>query len=527
MNTDNASSLNDEFKPFSSTYVEFEQVLNNESAFGVLNLRVNKFPITTQPLSVSLMIDNSGSMSYKCSDGASQQAHVNFAAEKVLRYLQNHGVDAQISVSVFDDKVNTIVEPQQLSQDNVEEISKKISTIIPEGGTNIYSVLDLESKWIQDPSSAKKRIFFLFTDGQPTSGATIRLSELINQSRMTIDPDTTIVALGCGVNHSSYLLKGITDRKRGVYKFVGDIEEISFACGEILDGILNDVVEDCEIEAINGQIWDWKKNEWVSKIVIRNIIGECDKTYHVISTNPKMFRALFTGTAVETRAPYQHIIDEIRENMDVRKHKYRQETLELLHETNKQYKEDRLNGNTKVAKELKRKLTEFVVKMKDFMDANDLREDIFMKMLCDDIFVCYNAIGTPHGHMYAQSRQTSQATQGIHTNTCAAQMSILPMQPIFIDEDVDLHAPMTQRTNQNRGKTLSEYIKDNQEQNDQGDEYDDEDFLFDAPPPVMTRHVSMSSYVSPYSNDKTMSVIREVSVGSSYKGEEEAGKESP
>ena len=563
--------MNTEFKPFSSTYIEFEQVSEGvtASAFGVLNLCVNKFPITSQPLSVSLMIDHSGSMSYKCSDGASQQAHVNFAADKVLRYLQNHGVDAHISVSAFDDKVDTIVKPQQLSQENVEEISKKISTITPDGGTNIYSVLDLESKWEQDPSSTKKRIFFLFTDGQPTSGRETRLLELIAKARTTIHPDTTIVALGCGVNHSSYLLKGIADRKRGVYKFVGDIEEISFACGEILDGILNDVVEDCEIEVNNGQIWDWKKNDWVSKIVIRNIVGECNKTYHVMSLTPSTFSALFTGVAVETRAPHKCIIDDIRENVDVRKHKYRQETLELLHETNKKYEEDRLNGNTKVAKELKQKLTEFVVRMKAFMDDNDLREDIFMKMLCDDIFVCYNAIGTHHGYMYTQSRQTSQATQGIHTNTCVVTppptmrrglgqtiplcsrqvtesidmmledfedneelvgapprtpiISRWPtMQPVYIDEDVDLHdyGQTTRTPKQVRHRTLSDHLKDNQEE-------EDEDSLFNVPPPAMTRHVSMSSYVSPYSNEKTMSVIREVSVGSSYKGEEEAGKELP
>ena len=39
----------------------------------------------------------------------------------------------------------------------------------------------------------------------------------------------------------------------------------------------------------------------------------------------------------------------------------------------------------------------------------------------------------------------------------------------------------------------------------------------DALPSVMARHVTMSSFVSPYTNEKTMGVIREVSMGSDHK----------
>ena len=554
INTMNLNPTN--FAAFSSTSVDFEQLIEgNEQAFGVLKLCVNKFPITSTPLSISLMIDNSGSMSFKCPDGETQQAHVNFAADKVLRYLQNHGVDAHVTVSSFDDNMRVIVEPQQLTQDNIEDISKKIYKIIPEGGTNIYSVLDQEANWSQEDGSIKKRISFIFTDGHPTVGATTSIEELIGKAQLTIPQDTTIVTIGCGVNHSSQLLKGIANRKRGAYKFIGNIEEISFACGEILDEILNNVVEDCEIIAVNGEIWDWKKNDWVDKISTRNIVGECDKTYHVRSTNPPCFRALFTGVTVESRLTYEHVIEEIHENVDVRKHKYRQETLELLHETNEKYKENMLNGNTKTAKELKHKLAEFIVKLKAFMDENGFREDVFMKMLCDDIFVCYNAIGTPHGYMYTQSRQNSQATQGIHTNTCEQQplpppgrfmrrgniryipiplcsrqvsQSIQLMREDFeafdyLDEALgEQNSPISSRPSGFQTcamQPIDVRDEDLDEDENLGEVLDeDEDF---PPPSAMTRHVSMSSYISPYSNEKTMSVIREVSIGSSYIPEEE------
>jgi hypothetical protein len=575
------------FAPFSSTSIDFESIAEeHDQSFGVLNLCVNEFPITSKPISVSLMIDNSGSMSFKCSDGATQQDHVNFTADKVLRYLQNHGIDASISVSSFDDKIVPVVAPQELTQYNIDTISRKIYKITPDGSTNIYDVLTQESRWKQGQSSTRKRLFFLFTDGHPTAGPSWNTVVLLEKAQ-EIHPDTTVIAIGCGVNHSAELLKGIANRKRGIYKFIGNIEEVSFACGEVLDEVLNDVVEDCEIEAINGEIWDWKKNDWVSKISVRNIIGKCNKTYHVRSSAPATFRASFTGIAVETGLPFQHTIDDIHENVDVRKHKFRHETLVLLHETNEKYKNNVIHTSPKTVKELKRKLTEFVVRMKAFMDDNDLREDIFMKMLCDDIFVCYNAIGTPHGYMYTSSRQTSQATQGIHTNMCniveAPPPPLAPlmrdlnagnipmpslctrhftqsismmnqddmtdevednmtdknaihdfhnppisrwpgafrnctMRPVIIGTDEDLFAALDNSPVQllpKRTQITEQHLETRPDrclERVDEDEDKDDDLL----PPVMSRHVTMSSYDSPYSNDKTMSVIREVSMGSSH-----------
>jgi hypothetical protein len=619
------------FNPFSSTSVDFEKMVEeHEPVFGVLNLLVKAFPLTTKPLSVSLMIDNSASMEAKCADGLFQQDHVNFTADKVLRYLRNHDIDADVSVSSFDNNVVSVVEPQPLTQDNIETISRKIKCITPNGATNICAVLEQEAKWTQPYSTQRKRIMFLFTDGVPTCGYTTTTSELIRKSQR-IHPNTTIVTIGCGTSHCSELLKGIADRKRGIYKFIGNIEEVSFACGEILDTLLNDVAEDCEIEATNGDIWDWKKNNWVSKIQVRNLVGECNKTYHVRTTTPSTFVTTFSGVSVETSASFQCVIDEIHENADVRKHKFRQETLVLLHETNERCKHGEINMNHGRLEELKVRLTEFVTKMKAFMDENDLREDLFMKMLCDDIFVCYNAIGTPLGHMYISSRQTSQATQGIHTNMCSVAppprgynynglgsfplcsrqvtQSINMMQnncPVVsaadfgfdIDEEDDnddapkmsrnpscvrntsmsvanrgwsygtplqdsvfgqTHAPAQIYQNRNNnvshggstyisvggpkkiprsgatgaplsdadlfaeldGSSLDLFVSNGHQSLGHEDSKDQDQDQDTGLPQVMARHVSMPSYISPYSNVKTMSVIREVSHESCIDSSEE------
>jgi hypothetical protein len=164
--------------------------------------------------------------------------------------------------------------------------------------------------------------------------------------------------------------------------------------------------------------------------------------------------------------------------------------------------------------------------MKIFMDDNQLRDDLFMKMLCDDIFVSHNTFGTAHGRMYTASRQTSQATQGIHNNT------------VTVEYD-DLHMPPPLALT--RGLTCQiQSMEDEYEYDDDEEEDDDTnsgaiDACSDiqlcsmpAPPKlkrsnarnvafldededIFTRHKTMGSDVSPYANLKTLKIMREVS----------------
>jgi len=511
------------FEPFSSTYVDFEpKMWENYSAFGALHLHVNKFQSTTKAVDFNFQIDNSASMMFLCADGGKKQEHVNFTADKMMRYLQTHNIDATVSVCSFDDAVVSVVETQQLTQANIEEISYKINQIKPRGATNIASVLENEVTWTKrNPTPTKERIFFLFTDGQATCGPTTSHKDLIRISQ-GISLDTTIVTIGCGTDHDFNLLRGITERKKGTHKFIGNIEEVSFACGEILDSIINKILENCEIRVLNGQIWDWKKNEWVQKIAINNVVGECDKTYHVRSLSPASFRATFLGTIAESGLPFQWDITHVNENQDVRKHKYRQETLELLHETNVKGTNPDVYTSPECMKELKRKLKDFTVNIKAFMDENDLRDDAFMQTLCSDIFVCYSSIGTQYGHMFTSSRQTSQATQGIHTNMCTYNGAVtqIPVCSRQItraisfmqseeEEEEDDVPPMRRLPSGLRFCSMA--VEEDQEDADSLLEEQNEKEEKDADE-IMFNHRPISNYLSPYANDKTMGIIRAVSV---------------
>ena len=51
------------------------------------------------------------------------------------------------------------------------------------------------------------------------------------------------------------------------------------------------------------------------------------------------------------------------------------------------------------------------------MRENDLTEDAFMKLLCDDLSIIYQTMDLTNGAMYALSRFTSQGRQQTYSAT--------------------------------------------------------------------------------------------------------------
>jgi hypothetical protein len=516
--------MNELFQPFSSAFVDFEEIIEGVPTFGKIKLNINKFPITKKHLDLEFNIDNSGSMSDRCADGRTKMDHMNFTVENILRYLQEHNVSATISVNSFDDKIIKIIQHQSLNSENIEDFTVQIRKIRPNGGTDIGRVLEMEANFKQPEDCLSERIFLMFTDGQATSGKTTN-KHALKKIADKISVKTTIVTIGCGLDHDFELLSSIADRKNSSYKFIGKLEEAALACGEVLDKFLNKILKNVTIVVQNGQIYNWKTNEWTDRIETDNIVAECDKTYNVRSSTPDEFRVTINATTVETDEPFEFSIIDKNMNQDLRKDKYRQRTLELLYEVNVYNKNVDNDQTHEKNKEFKNKLKELLKEMKIFMDDNQLRDDLFMKMLCDDIFVSHNTFGTAHGRMYTASRQTSQATQGIHNNT------------VTVEYD-DLHMPPPLALT--RGLTCQIQSMEDEYDNDEEEEEDDInsgaiDACSDiqlcsmpAPPKlkrsnarnvafldededIFTRHKTMGSDISPYANLKTLKIMREVS----------------
>ncbi len=363
-------------------------------------------------LDIRFNVDNSGSMVDRCSDGRKKMDHVLFAAEQLLRKIQETpNVVAVASMCSFDDDIRGIFKSQPVTAENVEIMSVKMQSIKPAGSTNIYKVLKMETDTPPNEDPTVESLFMMLTDGQATTGKYTDHEGLINQAKQ-INADTRMVLVGCGTDHDHKLFSGI-QRKRhnSEYLFVSDIEKTMETCSETIYKILNTVATKVTIEVRGGEIYDWLTNTWVTIIETSNMAAGIEKTYNVRSETPDKFEATIRATV---RATQEKCVQEVTDKhlgVNLTTDKYRQRTLETLFEANKV--NSGINTCSSI-KDAKKTLTSLMVEMKKYMDENGLREDKMLKLLCDDIWTCHQTIGTMYGEMYTCARQTSQATQSIY-----------------------------------------------------------------------------------------------------------------
>ena len=278
----------------------------------------------------------------------------------------------------------------------------KVAGIRPAGGTNILEVLQAE---IHNSTTEEDgdRVFILLSDGQDTTGC--GRERLISRGN-DINKNTQVVLFGVGNGHDSALFKGIvTRRASGQYKFVDNVENISIAISEVLFGLLNRLLKNVSITVQNGEIYCWSSNKWTTVIHVEDVVVGRKKTFNVRSSDPTHFKVTICADN------FEHEITEFHFEMDLTYDKYRHRTMELLGESAAVEHE----SYTKV-KELKGRLKNMMSELKAYMDENKLRDDKRYQVLCDDIFMCHQTMGTSHGTMYATGRQTSQGTQSIYNN---------------------------------------------------------------------------------------------------------------
>jgi hypothetical protein len=111
--------------------------------------------------------------------------------------------------------------------------------------------------------------------------------------------------------------------------------------------------------------------------------------------------------------------DNAIDDRDFTKYIYRQRVQELLYGasniTNTErlfyrhaYRDEDVEAEIPTLKETMRDL---FLDMKNYMKNNNLTEDVFWKVMLDDIYIVYKTMGTRFYHMYAASRKLSQGRQ--------------------------------------------------------------------------------------------------------------------
>ncbi len=427
------SNTNIQFHNSTDIRQELQLFDNNNYQFGIFNIQMaNNINILMTEQYMHFTIDCSGSMDDICQDRRSKMDHLKFTIKNILRWLINKNVNVYIEIDAFDSTIKPIVSLIKLTNDNIEDIIKKINNIQPEELTNIELALDnickkVNAVGILNPHFTINEIFL--TDGEATQGST-NISEL----KTLLDNKIKYTFVGFGEDHDSNLLVTLSNNCNGTYRFIDAIEKSSLIYGEILNQIFYLCYDNVIICIDNGEVYDYKTNTWQNQINIGGLVSEEVRTFHLRTLTKDMIKVNVLGIELQKSIYSGELINQthIVELNDINKYIFRQRVLELLYEARVEIerlkKDDNINNyrlfrqeeninknKNKNKNNIKKQIKDLVEQIKSYIINNNLTNDNFLKLLCDDLYVAYKTLDNNNGHKYISARQISQGCQQVYT----------------------------------------------------------------------------------------------------------------
>ena len=420
------------------SYIEMHDEKHNTQSkdFGIIHIKVPKVEMIKTPLAIYMNIDRSGSMDDMCSDGRTKMTHLKHTIGNIIQLFSTYtDVNVFVCIVAFDSTVEELTKGFELiTTENVEYFYKIINNIRPMGTTNIElslkNAMNRISKFIII-NQIVCPIHIQFTDGEASSGKT-EIHELLEN----INPSYKNIFIGFGESHDSYLLSRFAEYGgigKSEYRFIDQIENSWMVCGEILYNILYPYTTESlsinMVEDENGnsmKIYNWITNEWVSKMIIPPLSGDCEKIYHIQGC--KDIEYICRAELVLCDGNIENIYC-MPNASDLTKYMFRQKTLELLYESRQlethkyELKEKNKNNNNMMINKNKnhankdiidlrsRLLNLFKILQEYWSNLVIEQEKIFIKILMDDVHIACKTLGTEHGYMYSCSRQLSQGSQ--------------------------------------------------------------------------------------------------------------------
>lgn len=420
-----------DIKTISEEFTNVANIASDKSNFGILQLKIDKTTPILRKRHIIFTTDCSGSMNDICNDGKTKIEHSNHTLTNMIIYFaKNTELSLLVSVYAFDGSVYTIFENVEINQENLDSLINDIKNIRPKDTTDIEKALKNSNDYISNIISKNEDIdiaHIFMTDGDATQG-----NSDPKILKTLICPLVPNIFIGFGVDHNARLLKDLSTLSKNNYYFVDALEKAGLVYGEILHTFIYKILENTNIVVTNGLVYDWKQNKWVDKLHIGDLVSETNKTIHILSENPINFTCIIETTDCLTKEIYNLEVENslnIDENNningfeDLSKYKYRQRTQELLFEVNLHnfnnmrcydplkyslYRNDYDTLSSKQKKNgvvLKEKMHSLLKEMTPY------KEDQFIKILCDDIYVCLKTFETKYSGMYSCARQTSQGAQ--------------------------------------------------------------------------------------------------------------------
>jgi len=429
--------------------------------FGILTIKTNKVEIIQNTIFFVFSLDTSGSMD-EISDGTfrpnsptnfSKLDYLKQSFNSMLRYFAENNSDTLqfvIRVHTFSTEVTVLLRDTPVTKDNVDYLIAGIDAIRADGSTNIGSAVESANAAMTEYHSHNRDhdICHIFmTDGQATAG--------LMSKPMLVDIINTEVAFptllcGIGRDHNSDLLQEMSKHYLREYQFINNMEHTGLIYGETIHRFLYAAIKRPHIVMSGAEIYDWQTNKWTTDIRESAIVGDIVKTYHVRSRDADKSEAQIYGfvdannaeVLFDTAYSLPELVcanasESTDYSTDLSNYIFRQRTLELLFEMRG------VSPNTRRA--VKHKALAFFTQMREYMKANMLSDDAFMKQLCDDIHISYKLLDTVEGVMYTSARQSSQGRQRSY-NTSANVDDDLP-EPPTLHRSNAMAMPPLMRTN--------------------------------------------------------------------------------
>ena len=384
--------------------------------FGVLELKFLKEGISPHCWDIVFSIDTSGSMSDLCSDNRSKIDHIkNTLSNILILFSNNEEATFNVYLQTFNNIITEVFDFTNITKDNVYELIKQIDRIFPGGCTNLKIPLEISKQKLKERigqfSDTHKYIHIELTDGDDTC------DNSINHLKRELCNDYKNIFIGFGKEHNCIVLDSLASNNNNEYRFIDKIESAGFVYGEIVHSLLYMKYEEMEIRINNGKIFNWRFNEWVNVLNIGSLSSGTDKTFHVKSETPFIVEGQIydvkKNALIDEFSTLPNLIDEnnVVENIDHTRYLYRQKTQEILYESKIFYSKTKNIKDKEEKKDFKNKLKTFYENMKDYIEKNNLNDDIFWKVLLDDIYITYITFGTSNFYLYTNSRQISQGRQ--------------------------------------------------------------------------------------------------------------------
>lgn len=420
------------------------QVLPEGRKFGVLTVKVDKSPMTEQPILFVFSIDCTGSMN-ECggggSRGKSKLDYVKQTFANIMRFLAAQGgsessPEIYIRIHAFNTDVEIIVDTVRITMQNMEQIIDRIQVLTADECTDIGLAMDTANRAIQHHLSRHSdrpwiAAHLFMTDGQPTAG-------LKNYDDIAglVDDSFINVFFGFGTDHNSYLLTKCAEASRAEYGFIDNAERAGAAYANSIHGILYPGLTDLRVFMEHGLIYDWTTNKWTTEIREPAWSSESTKNYHLSVARGSEFdmAAVIFGkrpgqddeeTLLDTVELIPNLIDnETGEEdlADLSRFLFRQAVQEAL------FLAKSMNTMTdyNVLQKTKESMKTLFRTMRKYMRDHGKMVDSMMIQLCDDLSISYNTLGTEEGMMYTIQREGSQGRQQSNT-TSTPRHNVEPM----------------------------------------------------------------------------------------------------